>query len=532
MPSVQSSDYNEKTIKIYLFYRLILGALFYLMFLFGIADEILGKSHESVFHYSVIAYLLVAFISFWLLPEESRISSSKRVIGILFSDLVLLSTIIMASGGLNSGLGYLLLITVATAAIFIPGILAFAFAAATFFTIVGQTLFLHYSSVSLVKELFSAGILGVFLFLTTASFVFLSRRLRASTQAAEEQKQYAQHLEQLAQHIIQRMRTGIVVIDDKNKIELINESALQLLDLNTEFEYFQKDLTEITNLKPQLDAWKQGTYQSRSSTQIHNIKPDHALRIGFGNLNTAQDNRTILFMEDYRSIVQHAQQLKLASLGRLTASIAHEIRNPLGSISHASQLLNESENLDAGDKRLIEIVLQNSKRIDQIIDNTSILSRRKAPEPEMINLTLWLSEFISEYCMGKSCEVSLNSEHNELFAKADTSNLRQVLTNLIENGLRYSKLHTGNAKVDVVAGRKPTDDSSYIDIIDFGKGVPEENRETIFEPFFTTDKQGSGLGLYISKELCQSNQAILSYRKDELDRSCFRISFPHYQRMI
>ena len=222
----------------------------------------------------------------------------------------------------------------------------------------------------------------------------------------------------------------------------------------------------------------------------------------------------------------------MASLGRLTASIAHEIRNPLGSISHAAQLLSESNHLHPDDSRFLEIILQNCNRVNQIIENTSVLSRRKEPSPELINLHDWLKKFIDEYVTNTACKVKLVIKNKNINVKMDASNLRQILINLFDNGRRYSKQKIGEEKLLVEIGHDDSDDTSHINIIDFGPGIPEDKQDSVFEPFYTTDKEGSGLGLYICKELCEINQATLSYSHLENENSCFKLSFPHNQRMI
>ena len=171
------------------------------------------------------------------------------------------------------------------------------------------------------------------------------------------------------------------------------------------------------------------------------------MRFSRAQLNVGEDNRQVIFVEDTRTIAQQAQQLKLASLGRLTASIAHEIRNPLGAISHAVQLLQESEAITQVDKRLCDIIYQHAKRVNQIIENTLALSRRKDPQISLIDLHPWLEQFISNYTSHQQANISLELEPGPLPLRIDTTNLQQILVNLVDNGLRYSKQQTGEAKL-------------------------------------------------------------------------------------
>jgi two-component system sensor histidine kinase PilS (NtrC family) len=239
-----------------------------------------------------------------------------------------------------------------------------------------------------------------------------------------------------------------------------------------------------------------------------------------------------VFVEDTRSIAQQAQQLKLASLGRLTASIAHEIRNPLGAISHAVQLLQESEAITQIDRRLCDIIYQHAKRVNHIVENTLALSRRKDTQVSLIDLHVWLQQFIENYTSHQQAEIILDLENGTLPLRVDTTNLQQILVNLVDNGLRYSKQQIGVPKVILRGGVNQSNDNVFLEVIDFGPGIEGEQLQKIFEPFFTTEELGTGLGLYICKELCEINQASLYYFKTTRGESCFRIDFPHHLRMI
>jgi two-component system sensor histidine kinase PilS (NtrC family) len=241
---------------------------------------------------------------------------------------------------------------------------------------------------------------------------------------------------------------------------------------------------------------------------------------------------TLIFLEDTARMAQQAQQLKLASLGRLTASIAHEIRNPLGAISHAEQLLTESTDseasTDAGDKRLLEIIHTNTARVNDIIENVLQLSRRDLSMPEDLPLKDWLQDFIQEFVHSQKCDpadVALYLEPEDCTVHMDASQLHQVLWNLCQNGLRHSQDYPGQPKLELHGGIAADSRKAFLDIIDHGPGVPPEARQNIFEPFFTTESKGSGLGLYIARELCECNQARLSYVAIPTGGACFRIEF-------
>jgi two-component system sensor histidine kinase PilS (NtrC family) len=256
------------------------------------------------------------------------------------------------------------------------------------------------------------------------------------------------------------------------------------------------------------------------------------IRINFARLQAQENSDTLIFVEDNRIMSQEAQQLKLASLGRLTASIAHEVRNPLGAISHAAQLLSESPDINEADSRLSEIIQSHSRRVNTIIENVLQLSRRKASLPELIDLAEWIPEFVEEYKHTKKAQIAVVLKQTGVKTRVDTSQLQQVLTNLMDNGLRYSEELTGSSTLTLEVGVDSENELPYLHVIDDGPGIPESEVEQVFEPFFTTASTGSGLGLYISRELCEANQASLIYKRTLAGKSCFRLNFAHPERIF
>ncbi len=521
--------YNYTTLRVYLYYRLIVSSVLYMMFEAGASSSTFGLMDPALFRIVGIGYLVVTLASLVLLFDPYSYRSNLKISAVLLSDLAALLLLIHASGGLAGGLGYLLIFTAAAASMFLPGRLSLAYAALVSILVILQTLFITpYKDV--VKAVFAAGNLGFLLFITAIAFRYLTKKIQTSTQEAEEKSAYAKQLVKLAQLIVTRMQTGIAVLNENNEIELINESALQHLDLIKQNSYLGKDITDITDLEDTLATWHKQPISGLA--RVHKLKGKKEIRINFALVETASTPLTILYIDDYRTLVQQAQQLKLASLGRLTASIAHEIRNPLGAISHAAQLLSESDKLANEDARFLEIILQHSQRVNEIIENTMSLSKRKEAKAVSIDLKEWIPQFIEEYSAATPCNIDYQWNQDQENIKMDPTHLRQVLTNLFDNGLRYSMEAAGRAEIHVRSGMSKYDDTTFIDVIDFGPGVPADKTSEIFEPFFTTGTQGTGLGLYISRELCEINQARLDCIRTHDGKSRFRINFPHHQRII
>ena len=271
--------HTHQTIRIYFYYRLILSVLLYLLYITKFADSAMGKSNPVLFEWAALSYIVLCILSFVVFPINKLDRSSKRITLLLLIDMIALVVLIHASNGIASGLGYLLLVTTATVSIFVRAQIALAFSALITFFIFGETLSYGWASKDLTKELFSAGILGVFVFLTSATFLYLTNRIRTSTEAVEEQKRYSLHLQKLAQHIVERMRTGIAVVDDENTIELINESALQMLNLPVGENYVGQNLSHISTFH------KTAENSSRNNDKIRETKPGLEVRIGTGTLD-------------------------------------------------------------------------------------------------------------------------------------------------------------------------------------------------------------------------------------------------------
>jgi two-component system sensor histidine kinase PilS (NtrC family) len=226
--------------------------------------------------------------------------------------------------------------------------------------------------------------------------------------------------------------------------------------------------------------------------------------------------------------------MKLASLGRLTASIAHEIRNPLGAISHATQLLNESDALNDGDRRLVTIIGNHTRRVNAVVENVLQLSRPSTSLPQQIQLQDWLEQFIDEFSHSGICrpdQIDYSVTEDELEVYIDPSLLHQIVWNLCLNAINHGQRKDGTAvKIRLEGSRSGSAGTVCLDIIDNGPGIQTDMIDKIFEPFFTTGSSGTGLGLYISREICESNQARLEYLPATGGGSCFRIRFLRGER--
>jgi two-component system sensor histidine kinase PilS (NtrC family) len=504
--------------------RLGLASLFATLATGGWLLRPLGDQNPALFLATSVAYLAFAVVALlanrWRYPSF-RAQAYLNVVG----DLAMVTLLMHASGGVDSGLGMLLVVPIAASSILLGGRAAVFLAAVATVTVLAETIYAHYERMFTVSNYPQAGLLGVTFFTTAILAHVLARRIRDSEALAQQRGVDLANLAQLAEHTIQRMQTGIVVVDASRRVRMINESAWYMLGMPSTAT--APALERINHeLALALNAWR---INPESPSRFIRPSPNTAeILPRFARIGTRDNSGTLIFLEDTAALAQQAQQLKLASLAQLTASIAHEVRNPLGAIGHAAQLLGESPDLAANDRRLTEIIHEHSHRLNNIIENVMQLSRRDRSNPEVFQLLIFLQQFVSEFCASKDIdegELELHVEPAELEVRFDRLQLQQILTNLCENGLHHGASNSDEPKLLLRAGIAMEFRRPYLDIIDRGPGIPEDVAERIFEPFFTTKSTGTGLGLYICRELAESNQAHISHIPVPSGGSCFRLSF-------
>jgi two-component system sensor histidine kinase PilS (NtrC family) len=247
----------------------------------------------------------------------------------------------------------------------------------------------------------------------------------------------------------------------------------------------------------------------------------------FSRLAPNDDSHVLIFLDDTSLLSRRAEELTLTSLGRLSASIAHEIRNPLAAIRYSAQLLAESKSMDSTDQRMVEIINNHCIRLNEIIENILQLSRRERSRPETLDLGRWAQSFVEEYKQGNdigadSLRAVANSD-TEVAAVADPQQLQQVIWNLVQNALRYGRMPGQPARVLLVA-RRGEHGVPILEVIDRGPGIAPKVAAQIFEPFYTTHEYGTGLGLYLARQMSEANQAALEYVRVPGGGSCFRLS--------
>lgn len=528
------SDLAWRVIGLLNLYRLLVPLVLLMVQALAGPQWALLATHPRLFISSCIAYLTAAVL---MIIARRLKWSSLRLVALVNSgvDAAAIALILYASGGVASGLGILLVLPVAAMAILADHRDAFLLAAVAAISVLVQQIFVNIDDGAPGTDYTTAGVLGAVLFLIALSTWPIANRLRESEALVRKQEVDLANLAQLSQYIIQHLRESILVIDTQDRIRLINESAAHILGDTTAVP--EVLLGEACpRLLYLLETWRQnqGNALAFSSPDQTFVAADGArvIRANFAPLGSASPAPVIVFLEDTSLLAEKVQQSKLAALGRLSASIAHEIRNPVGAMSHAAQLLGESPTLAPAEKRLTEIMRTNADRVSGIINNVLQLSKREAARAESVPLQMWTEEFHEEFCetMQVPAERLRTSEsHSGVEIRIDPSQLRQIVWNLCENAFKHGATEAADQVVEIRYGRLGSAGRPFLQVMDRGPGVKAEHAERIFEPFFSGGR-GTGLGLFLARELAQTNGATLLYEPRHGGGSVFRLVFADPRR--
>ncbi len=528
-------------------------------------------------------YVLLSLILFGLFLVVTHQPRQQLLFGLIL-DIIILSLLLYANGAADLQLTMLYMVVVAASFLLLNSTQALIVTLlAVIFVIYQQFFYAIANSMSLVNLGDALLISASFLAVGFLSWSVSQRLVHVEGMALRQTHEVAR-LNTINQEVISQMINGMIVVD-KRYVVLANSAAYQLLGIEPEIvssinpdptnkaTRSQKSVknSEILNKSgdknlpnPLITFQKQLVEQHSSLIESYLTLATNQSRtfiyelpkiVGSSTINKLRiqiiplkDASQLVLLEDLRREQTSAQQLKLASLGQLTASIAHEIRNPLAAISQASQLLmeeineqamtnddinndidNDSNNrwlashsaVDLEDNHeLYKMIFAQTKRVNRIIEDVLKLSRQQQPHQQLIEIANWMPLFVNNHFYSHDVFLRI---HTQLIIQFDTHQLEQVLINLINNGLRYSSYAHSHAYVEVEIYGLQND--VIIDILDAGDGVASENLEHLFEPFFTTDKTGTGLGLYLSQAFSEANHAQLSYVPEHA-KTCFRLVIP------
>jgi two-component system sensor histidine kinase PilS (NtrC family) len=498
-------------------YRIIIAGVF-LGIVTAYGDTLsLGAHRLELFRSVAGAYLGLAILTHLLLSKV-RLHFSLQVSWQVLLDVLAITLLMYASGGMRSGLGAMLLITMTGAAILAPARrLIYFYAALAAIALLLEQGYWVLAHDALVASFFQPGVLAAGFFATAAMTAWLARRLAANESLARQRGRELKTQTMVNQLVIRDMQDGVVVLDRDGRVVQHNPQAGRLVG-NDRLLGVELALV-LPGFAGRWHAWREshGSLTTAADAELRG----RDIRLRF--LDAGTEEFSVLFIEDTTRAREQAQQLKLAALGRLTANIAHEIRNPLAAISHASELLREEKRGDDRAK-LTRIIHDNTRRLERLVSDVMQLNRRDRISAQRLALEAWLPAFLDEFVANESLPrerfaVSVDRGAAVFF---DPEHLRQVMWNLLRNAVRYAGKAPSSVRVH--AGRFA--DQVELSVIDNGPGVPVSNQAQLFEPFFTTDSKGTGLGLYLARELCAANRAVLEYVND-MPGAHFRILCRH-----
>ncbi len=513
---------------IYLIYRVALGVALLLVY-FGIGRGPLGTFLPHVFTVAMHLYVGVAVVGLLLYLRQVGDTETQGQIAV-FVDIVLITVMMHASGGVTSGLGMLIAVSIALGSLSMVGRTTLLFAALASLAVLTERIYSHFTHAFHDTAYAQAGMLGASFFALALLAHRLGRRAAESERLAHQRGSDLANLAQLNDYVIQQMRAGIVVIDQETVIQVMNEAAWVLLGMPVAMRHYPLEQASPP-LAHQFVQWRRHPDVQRPDFRATSGGRD--LRASFTLIGDTLPPSTLIVLEDTARLTAEVQQLKLASLGRLTAGIAHEIRNPLGAISHAAQLLDESPDLPPADNRMIEIIRHNSRRVNEVVENILKLSRQDNPHPKPLQLGPWLNDLVDEIRQAhRLVETQLDEEIEPpgTTVFADPGQLRQVVEVLCDNALRHFDREPAQLKMRLVGGITLESGGPFLELRDNGPGIAKKAQANLFEPFFTTRNEGTGLGLYIARQLCEANHIRLEYLSQPTGGSCFRLSFPDPRR--
>jgi two-component system, NtrC family, sensor histidine kinase PilS len=491
-------------------FRALLSFIFVSFYLYISPNYWWDTGSAVLFFRLSIAYLCLSSLLLVLNAIRPRLFKTLHPL-ITITDIIFILFLMYAAGGMQSSLGLLLIITIVGASIITNGRLAFFYAAIATLGLLFEQSYQILKWNLEISFITQPAMLSLSCFATAWLAHTLAKRIHHSEALANARGIDLENLSQVNALITQEMQEGVIVVDHNFYIRHYNLQASLLLALPSE-QHVDMSLMQIApEISQLLNDWLKGHIPSRDNIVYVD---NRELKLNLMPFNQLRNSGAVIFIEDFSKAQTINQQAKLAALGRLTANIAHEIRNPLSAISHATQLLQEDA-LTTEHHRMLEIVSENIARIDQIVKDVLELNRRDRTQQESIHLATFIEDFYQEFCQVEKIStdyfILLNdiaSNQNDLIVHFDKRHLTQILWNLCKNAWQHSKQAKNSVQLSL---KQKTATLLEIKVADDGAGIKAEDSTRLFEPFFTTKNTGNGLGLYISRELAQANGGRLEY---------------------
>lgn len=544
------------------FYRLFLGARAVIglaLLLAQGAGSVLGLRALLPALSLALAYAAQALL-LWLLPRFRDAGagpslSTPAVAATIVVDVVVFSSLHLLDPA--SGFNYvaLLVLPVLMAAVLTPRLTSLATAAAAALVLLAGAWRGTLAGGDLAVLMMQAGLAGIGLFVIALLAGELASRLAREEAAARGSLELARQQAQLNRLVIEQMADGVLVIDRRMRVRAANPAARRLLADEglapaAPFELLQVPAWQALAAAVS-DAFEAGGWGDGQREAVLHFGPGGQrqlrLRARFTGRRAedrlavpgrgAGEELCVLFLEDLRSVQARTRQEKLAAMGRVSAGIAHEIRNPLAAIAQANALM--EEDAEAPDQqRLTRIVADNVERLKRIVDDVLEVAPGAAPSARLIDLGGEVASVIAEWARAEQLEFGPSSRlqvqlaapmldtPEPMFVRFDPDHLRRVLVNLLDNAHRHASAAPG--AIRVVLAREASG-HARLHVASDGPPIPPDVERHLFEPFFSTRSRGTGLGLYICRELCERYGASIDYQLRPADqplRNEFSVTIP------
>ena len=521
-PHRPSPDTIWRLLTLFSRYRMVIAVILVISYWVFQRFQLLSPLAPELAAWTLILYLFAAAATTvaakWRFPR-----ANVHLTGQVVLDVIAMTLLMHASGGVKSGIGLLLLVSLAAAGLVARGRIAFFHAAVAALAILFEQGWQFLKTEASAADFFQTGMLAGSYFVIAGLGFTLAKYARGAEQIAEERGVDLANLAQINELVIRDMQDGFVVVDERGMIRQHNPQSEALIGGLARAN--ERALLEVAPaLAKLLSEWQSDP--QRIFAMLHDPATQRDYQVRFVAVGDKSASPTVIFIEDAGRIRAQAQQMKLVALGRLTASIAHEIRNPLSSINHAAELLHEDSERRPEDQRLLTIIQENAHRLDRMVQEVLYLNRRDRAHPESIDAKPYLEQFVRDFCANEKIlaeifVIEIRTARRPFF---DRSHLDQVLWNLARNARRHGRGQSRS--VTILLRHAPDADNLLLEIGDDGPGVSTEAIAHLFEPFFTTDASGTGLGLYIARELAEVNGARLEYAgvQEQGRGACFRLT--------
>ena len=461
-------------------------------------------SNDGNFLRTALIYFFLSLV-FWAINRWRKEPFVGQLLTTTLVDIVALGLLLHFVGGIRASFALLLLAPVAAASVLATRLQAMFFAAAVSLVLLIEASYVFLADDTAdVSSFVQAGFIGGAAFISAFAINRLARRLEQQETIVFQRDVDLREQLTINERIIAQLQEGVVILDDAGSPRAMNGAAERLLG---------GSIARLPPLEPGAAAipWLTAMGDDANGRAV-------LLRA----IETAIPGRAgVVFVQDQAEVESRAQELKLASMGRLSASIAHEIRNPLSAIRHANSLISEQVASLPNPVlvRLADMIESNTVRINRIIEDVLSLARRAkngaAAEPlQEQNVGLFLTEWLSEYADQENFDQTLVQldVRTAALLPFDPNHLRQVLVNLVGNARRYCTGTPGSVRLMwIQAGASPAE----LRVIDDGAGLSANQRQHLFEPFYSSESSGVGLGLFLARELCAANNTSLSYERVE-----------------